>query len=272
MSDIERRYAPWPDLVAELLTDQPTNGFPRQAVEAALLETFGCRMTWNWREADGTTGFEMVGPWNLGGAEDQIVEGWIEHGGLDIHPLLRWFAASRDTRAMTSGRVPRSIATDECLGVIREILEPYESEQQLSIPFRIDGAEHRAYVLARSKEDFSDDDLAVARRVQPLLELLDRQARILEQRRPATTDSLTGRELATLALLADGLTAVAIAHRLAVSPRTVNKHLEHLYRKLGVRDRLQAVLVAGRRAGVRGGWGAGAIAGQRGAGRGPIAR
>ncbi|GAA1937501.1 response regulator transcription factor [Nocardioides marmoribigeumensis] len=70
------------------------------------------------------------------------------------------------------------------------------------------------------------------------------QARILEQRGPATTDSLTGRERATLALPADGLTAVAIARRLAVSPRTVNKHLEHLYRKLGVRDRLQAVLVA----------------------------
>ena len=46
------------------------------------------------------------------------------------------------------------------------------------------------------------------------------------------------------ALLADGLTAQAIASRLAVSRRTVHKHLEHLYRKLGAADRLTAVLRA----------------------------
>ncbi len=44
-----------------------------------------------------------------------------------------------------------------------------------------------------------------------------------------------------LTLLGSGLTAQAIARRLDTSPRTVHKHLEHLYRKLGVRDRLMAV-------------------------------
>jgi DNA-binding NarL/FixJ family response regulator len=43
-------------------------------------------------------------------------------------------------------------------------------------------------------------------------------------------------------LLGDGMTAVAIAHRLDISPRTVHKHLENLYAKLGVSDRLGAVL------------------------------
>ena len=55
---------------------------------------------------------------------------------------------------------------------------------------------------------------------------------------------LTGRELTVLGLLRDGRTAHAIAHRLGISPRTVHTHLANLYRKLGVNDRLQAVLVA----------------------------
>ncbi len=57
---------------------------------------------------------------------------------------------------------------------------------------------------------------------------------------------LTGREHAVLTLLVGGLTATAIAHRLGTSPRTVHKHLENLYRKLGASDRLTAVLRAQR--------------------------
>ncbi len=45
-------------------------------------------------------------------------------------------------------------------------------------------------------------------------------------------------------LLERGRTAEAIAHDLGISPRTVHKHLENLYRKLGVGDRLRAVAVA----------------------------
>jgi DNA-binding CsgD family transcriptional regulator len=55
---------------------------------------------------------------------------------------------------------------------------------------------------------------------------------------------LTAREQTVLALTADGLTAEAIAHRLGISPHTVIKHQQHIYRKLGVNDRLTAVLVA----------------------------
>jgi DNA-binding NarL/FixJ family response regulator len=57
---------------------------------------------------------------------------------------------------------------------------------------------------------------------------------------------LTSRELAVLHLLVEGCTALAMAHRLGISVRTVQKHLEHVYRKLGVGDRLGAVLTAQR--------------------------
>jgi DNA-binding NarL/FixJ family response regulator len=54
------------------------------------------------------------------------------------------------------------------------------------------------------------------------------------------------REVAVLELLGDGLTAVAIAHRLRISPRTVHKHLGRICGKLDVTDRLTSVLAAHR--------------------------
>lgn len=55
---------------------------------------------------------------------------------------------------------------------------------------------------------------------------------------------LTSAERRVLTMMATGLTAAAMAARLGISPRTVNKHQEHLYRKLGTRDRLETVLRA----------------------------
>ena len=55
---------------------------------------------------------------------------------------------------------------------------------------------------------------------------------------------LTPRELTVLGLLVEGLTAAAIGRRLEIGERTVQKHLEHAYTKLGVGDRLSAVLRA----------------------------
>jgi DNA-binding NarL/FixJ family response regulator len=55
---------------------------------------------------------------------------------------------------------------------------------------------------------------------------------------------LTKRESQTLFYLVEGLTNKAIAQQLNCQPDTVRKHLENLYRKLGVGDRTQAIAVA----------------------------
>jgi len=52
---------------------------------------------------------------------------------------------------------------------------------------------------------------------------------------------LTPREQQVLELLSDGLTMRQIASRLGISARTVETHVSKLYRKLGVRTRVQAV-------------------------------
>jgi DNA-binding CsgD family transcriptional regulator len=58
---------------------------------------------------------------------------------------------------------------------------------------------------------------------------------------PAGVAGLTDREVQVLDLAAQGRTNTAIARIIDVSPRTIAKHLEHIYRKLGVTSRAAAV-------------------------------
>jgi len=55
---------------------------------------------------------------------------------------------------------------------------------------------------------------------------------------------LTGRERQVLELVASGENNVRIAARLAVSPKTVRNHINHIFAKLNVPDRAQAIVQA----------------------------
>src|SRR5688572_25536601 len=69
-----------------------------------------------------------------------------------------------------------------------------------------------------------------------------------------TRVQLTPRELATLRLLAEGKANKEIAADLGITERTVKTHLGHLFEKLGVTSRTEAVKVATRRGLVRLDW------------------
>jgi two-component system NarL family response regulator len=62
---------------------------------------------------------------------------------------------------------------------------------------------------------------------------------------------LTPREMAALRLMADGKANKEIATELSISERTVKTHLGHLFEKLGVASRTEAIKVATRRGLVR---------------------
>jgi DNA-binding NarL/FixJ family response regulator len=61
---------------------------------------------------------------------------------------------------------------------------------------------------------------------------------------PKGVDELTEREREIFRLVADGLSNTEIGERLYISETTVKTHVSHLFSKLGVRDRVQAIVIA----------------------------
>jgi DNA-binding NarL/FixJ family response regulator len=77
--------------------------------------------------------------------------------------------------------------------------------------------------------------------------LLDRFADTLQAddgAPPPSLDSLTEREREVLKLLASGLSNAELAERLFLSETTVKSHISSVLRKLDLRDRVQAVVLA----------------------------
>lgn len=76
--------------------------------------------------------------------------------------------------------------------------------------------------------------------------LLDRFASLdsSERKPPPELDSLTPREIEILRLVAGGLSNAEIAAKLVLSETTVKTHVSSVLRKLNLRDRVQAVVLA----------------------------
>lgn len=109
--------------------------------------------------------------------------------------------------------------------------------------------------------EFTEHDCEVAERLRLLVRVADRHVQVWDElrgRHPGlvgearTGVRLTPRESLVLALMAEGMLAVTIGRRLGISVRTVHRHQANVYDKLGVHDRLGAVL-QGQRLGLLGG-------------------
>ena len=99
------------------------------------------------------------------------------------------------------------------------------------------GSTVSGYFVARVDRELSDDELAALGRLQGAL--VASHGRFLQ--RPHPDARLTARQRQILLLLEGGLTAGAIASRLAISESTVGKHLRDLYARLDAHDRVSAI-------------------------------
>jgi two-component system NarL family response regulator len=124
------------------------------------------------------------------------------------------------------------------------VLTTYDTDDEIARALR---AGAKAYVL----KDIAADEL-----VRCIREVLagktylapSAAAKLVEG---VTRVHLTPREMAALRLMADGKANKEIAGELGISERTVKTHLGHLFEKLGVTSRTEAIKVASRRGLVR---------------------
>jgi two-component system, NarL family, response regulator len=124
------------------------------------------------------------------------------------------------------------------------ILTTYDTDDDISRALK---AGARAYVL----KDISADDL-----IQCIHDVLNGKTYLAPAAAAKLAEGLsrvqlTPRELSSLRLMADGKANKEIAHALGITERTVKTHLGHLFEKLGVTSRTEAVKVATRRGLVR---------------------
>lgn len=95
--------------------------------------------------------------------------------------------------------------------------------------------------LVRDLQDASDAAAVRAAVLRRLPELVDHFCPGPDKRERLLALRLTPRERQVLERVAAGDANLVIARRLRVSPRTVEKHLEHAYAKLGVTSRTAAL-------------------------------
>jgi two-component system NarL family response regulator len=124
------------------------------------------------------------------------------------------------------------------------VLTTYDTDDEISRALK---AGAKAYVL----KDISAEDLIACIRDVLAGKTYLAPAAAARLAEGVTQVQLTPRELSALRLMADGKSNKEIAGELGISERTVKTHLGHLFEKLGVTSRTEAIKVATRRGLVR---------------------
>jgi DNA-binding CsgD family transcriptional regulator len=245
------REGEWLDLVADLM-GHPLVRWPADSVTRLLSATFAAPGGGFYAVEAGAPPQWHRWPPQLFAEHGAEIQRWTFEEAPRAHPLLRYYRATGDPGPMQVTDVPGLIAGPRLRHAWRERCEYWHREavwSQVAVPLRSTPTANRSFVIGRG-DPLSPEEMDLVRRLQRVLIGLDRQitaharwaARTGEDAVPTAAEvGLTPRESAVLDLLASGGTAWAIARRLAVGERTVQKHLQRVYTKLGVADRLAAV-------------------------------
>jgi DNA-binding CsgD family transcriptional regulator len=164
------------------------------------------------------------------------------------NPLYQRYVATGDGRAYRFS----DVATREELEATRlyqEFYAPIAVHHQMAFTLPSGADRVIAVALSRSHRNFSNAERAFVDRARPFLIQAYRNAlawsgpsRPLAERldQALVEAGLTGRQADVMRLVALGLSNRDVAGRLELSPRTVQKHLELVFRVLGVTTRSAA--------------------------------
>ncbi len=143
---------------------------------------------------------------------------------------------------------PQAVVLDVCLPVLSgyEVCRALKEEQPAVGVLFISGERVESFDRVAGLLIGGDDYLVKPFAPDELLARLRVLVRHAAAPRQDGLHGLTRRELEVLRHLADGLGQAAIAEALVISPKTVGTHIEHIFQKLGVRTRAQAVAAAYR--------------------------
>jgi DNA-binding CsgD family transcriptional regulator len=127
------------------------------------------------------------------------------------------------------------------LELYQEVARPLGVEDMFRLWLDPQGEAAARLEFDRPDRRFRERDRDVLDLLRPHLEQFRRSALRRRSVFANSAESLTPRELEILHLVAEGCTNAEVARILWISARTVNKHLENAYEKLGVHTRTGAV-------------------------------
>jgi DNA-binding CsgD family transcriptional regulator len=173
--------------------------------------------------------------------EPEIAASFRRHG--HEHPSLVDFYATGDpsTRRLSDVTSQRRLRR---LALWSHVFRPLGIRHQLNLPLHTSGERLIGVGLSRTGRDFSDEELSIAELLRVEL------GHIVAARHGPPPEEfvrlgLTSREAEVLSLSAVR-TSAQVGTLLSISERTVEKHLEHAYAKLGVSNRAEALALPHR--------------------------
>jgi DNA-binding CsgD family transcriptional regulator len=204
----------WLEFMADVLAS-PLTVLPEELVTWKLLETFG--------------------------AHDCAVHAF--NGSKSPMHQVRYYVGTDVGPPKVAATLREEFCNPPDWGRPEHLTVPFRARYKLAIPVLV-ASPPQVFVMS-DPDAFSADQRDVANVLHRLLSGLERELTSRDlgatqtERQPEPR--LTPRETVVIALIAEGITAAAAARRLGIAERTVHKHLERIYSKLGAVDRVSAV-------------------------------
>ena len=182
--------------------------------------------------------------------EPELDEEWYRLFGElgQENPLYQRYLSTGDGRAYRFTDVTTREEL-EATRLFQDFYRPLGVNHQIAFTLPGDADRVVAIALSRNGSDFSDEERDFLNRARPFLIQAYRNAMAYSGQSPGgrsdlveplVASGLTAREAEVMSLVAVGTSTADIATRCELSPRTVQKHLERAFRKLGVTSRSAA--------------------------------